>query len=355
MGSPSVKSVSVLLALTLVAAACGTSSTTGTPQTGALQEVQGTATRPLALTSPEATPPVDRSMASVELDQIIFDTFGRGPSFSLATGQEDSIRGLFDAIAPIDAPDYETAESASWLKPEDIVVGYVDPEGGSWAYPARILNKHEIVNDELGGSPILISFCPLCGSGVVYERTLGGRELSFSNTSALFENDLVMVDRETGSYWWQVAGAAIVGELNGQSLVPLASQTTTWSAWEEAHPETAVLARLAGRDYSRDSFANYGERLDQGQTPFPVSEAAMADDRLAASSRVLVATINGETKAWATDPARVVEESFGDEQVTVTLDGTGGRVTDAHGNDLPVRSAFWFSAVSAFPNIELGE
>jgi len=227
-------------------------------------------TRPLSLTDPSDTPPVDVFKASVPLESIVFDTFDGG-SITLAEADDDIIARLFDAIAPIDAPNYSTVEEGGqWLTDDDVVVGFVDQADQAWAYPVRILNGHEIVNDELSGQPILISYCPLCGSGVVFDRRLDDRLLSFSNTSALHQNDLVMVDRETGSYWWQLAGRALVGALNGQSLTALPAETTSWQSWRDRHPETLVMERPEGRNYDRDSFLGIGNSLDQGRTPFPV-------------------------------------------------------------------------------------
>ena len=315
------------------------------------------ATRPLNFTRPADTPPVDRTRAEVPLAQIVFDTFDGG-GVALSDADQETITRLFDVIAPIDAPAYESAGVASgWLKDDDLVIGYVDPQGQAWAYPAKILNSREIVNDELGGQAVLISYCPLCGSGVVYSRDhagAGNRTLSFSNTSALYENDMVMVDRETGTYWWQVAGSGLVGELSGSLLELLPSQTTSWSSWTGQHPETVVMVRPDGRDYSRDPFSSYGETLDAGRTPFPVSDGVMDDERLASSARVVVVTHDGTTRAWAASPVRTVQDEVGSLAVTVNLDGVGGTVVDSEGQPVPSRAAFWFSIVSVYPDIELG-
>lgn len=347
------------LGLSLVAAGCAADERTVDPDEAPIATADETsdatgATRPLPLTPAADTPALDRSNATVDLSEIIFDTFDGG-GVALSRADPATIERLLDAIAPIDAPVYQDANSASaWLEPEDLIVGYVDPAGGAWAYSVRVLNSREIVNDELSGLPVVITYCPLCGSGVVFERELGDATLSFSNTSALFENDMVMVDRETGTYWWQVAGEGLVGPLGGEMLVLLPSQTTTFASWLEQHPDTQVMARPDGRDYSRDSFANYGDVLDGGRTPFPVTDGVLDDDRLAPSARVVVATINGESLAWATEPARVVEDELGGTTVTVTTDGTGARIVDAAGEPVPLRSAFWFSVLTIDPDIELG-
>ncbi len=313
------------------------------------------AARPLELTDVATTPNLDRSIAIVDLGRIIFDTFDGG-GIPLSEADDATILRLRDAIAPLDAPLYQDhAAAGNWLNGDDLVVGYVDPQGGAWAYAVRILNSREIVNDELGGLPVVVTYCPLCGSGVVYARGLGDLALSFSNTSALFENDMVMVDRETGTYWWQVAGTGLVGERAGASLQLLPSQTTTWASWREQHPSTQVMARPDGRDYSRDAFENYGASLDAGRTPFPVRPDSLTDDRLAPSDRVVVISIDGESRAWATAPVRTVDAVVGGVEVTVRTDGVGAVVTTTSGELVPNRTAFWFSVLTTDPNIALGE
>ena len=336
------------LVVAILGAACGDAGS------GAIaDDADSGAARPLELTDPTATPPVDRGISIVDPGLVLFDTFDGG-SVSLDRATPELVDRLFDAIEPIDAPAYESAGTADdWLRADDVVVGYIDPDGGAWAYPVRILNFHEIVNDELGGQPVLISYCPLCGSGVVYDRDVDGRRLSFSNTSALYENDLVMVDRETGTYWWQVPGRAIVGELSGTELTALVGQTTTWSRWVADHPDTLAMVRPEGRDYSRDPFLGYSERVDDGFTPFPVRAESLADDRLSPGTPVVVAFIDDRWWAWAATPATSVELEVDGLDVEVVTDGVGGRVT-IDGDPAPVRTMLWFAAVGAYPEIVLG-
>lgn len=349
----------LLLALVLIVSACAADDpgSEGVPTSfesnEASRDEQPTATRPLELTDPAATPRLDRARAAVPLDEIIFDTFDGG-SVPLSEADDELVDRLFDALPPIDAPAYQSADDASWLADDDLVVGFVDPSGAAWAFSVRVLNFREIVNDELGGLPVVITYCPLCGSGVVFERTLDGRQLSFSNSSALFENDMVMVDRETGSYWWQVSGAGIVGGLTGSQLALLASQTTTWASWSEQYPDTLVMQRPDGQSFGRDPFVTYGETLDAGRTPFRVSEGVLEDDRLPPSARVVTVTVNGETRAWATAPARTVEDRVGGVGVTVIADGTGAIVLDSEGVPMPNRSAFWFSVLTIDADTTLG-
>ncbi len=345
------------MAMSVLAVACSSDNIITTPTTTSAAADSGSgATRPLEFTDPASIPPLDLTTAVVELSSIAFDTFDGG-SIGLDVADQDTIDDLLDLIPPIDAPDYDTVDAANtWIPDDDVVVSYIDDQGGAWAYPIRILNFHEIVNDELAGQPLLISYCPLCGSGVVYDRLVDGQELSFSNTSALHEFDLVMVDRETGSYWWQVPGRGLVGPLAGVELTPLASSTERWGDWRLAHPDGSVLARQPGEETLPDPFSTLAEGLDSGFAPGQIDPEVLADGRLTPGATVVAVTVGDETRAWPVTPARTITSEVGGHNVTVALDGTGATVVDTDtGRPLPNRSSFWFAIVASFPAVELGQ
>ena len=199
---------------------------------------------------------------------------------------------------------------ASGSSDGDYVIGYAAGDE-AYAYPLKMLNYHEIVHDLVDGVPILVSYCPLCASAVVYDRRLDDRVLVFGNTSALYESDMVMYDHQTGSYWFQVAGEAIVGELTGRRLDPLPSITISWGEWKALHPDTLVLSRDLGlisggaARYETDRFDDYPERLDTVGPPFPVSAEKM-DLRLRASDKVLAVEVGDSRKAYYLVPEKVV-------------------------------------------------
>ena len=309
---------------------------------------------------PIDTTTLNRNIAEVPLDQVFFDTFDGG-SIPLSEATASDIARLLDRIPPIDDPRYDDPTDDPWLEPGDVVLGYVATDGQAYAYPHKILNFHEIVNDTLADVPVLVSYCPLCNSGVVYDRRLTDLRhdgvLTFGNTSALYDNDLVMVDRETTTYWWQVPGRAIVGNLSGATLTPLPSTTTTWEQWQLDHPDTLVLSRDLGfdRDYTRNPFTTYADRVNAGQTPFPVDQAALDDRRLDPAEQVVTIERGGE--ALAIPVAAVVDEIevvVGGERYTVVADRAGGVsvfTLDDAGDRRPAasRSTFWFAYIAAFP------
>ena len=341
---------------------------------------------------PLTPPDVDTSQHSVPLSSIHFDTFD-GRSVTLNASSPELRARLLDAIPPIDAPVYDEATGGDWLEPGDLVMGYVAGDQ-AYAYPFKILNFHEIVNDHIDDVPVLISYCPLCRSAIVYDRRVGEEVLSFGNTSALYESDMVMVDRQTGSYWWQVAGTAIVGPLTDASMTVLPSSVATWSDWKELHPETKILSRDTGfdRPYERDSFALYGEFLDRGQFAFPVDEDKL-DDRLPASALVAGVQVDDRTAAYVLDGlTEPINDVFANRSVVVfPIDGGGAAFLAELGNDrirfelkdgtitdiatgstwsatgaavagplqgtqlepLPTRTTFWFALIAAIPDIDL--
>ena len=337
-------------------------------------------------------PDVDVTFHSVPLEEIYFDTFDGG-SVRLADSTPELRAGLLDAIPPIDRPVYGDSNAGDWLEPTDLVLGYV-AGGQAYAYPFKILNFHEIVNDEIDGIPVLISYCPLCRSAIVYDRRIAGHTLSFGNTSALYESDLVMVDRNTGSYWWQVAGSAIVGPLTGTTLQPLPSVVSTWEDWMAQDQETRVLTRDTGfsRPYEQDSFGSYSEFLDSGRFAFPVGEASQ-DGRLSPSALVVGVVIDEVVRAYPIDgltnpinddvagkPVVVLPTDGGAAVYHAAIAGEGlrferrdddfvdlgtGSVWTAGGvavsgplagtalESTPARTTFWFAFVGAFPEVEL--
>jgi len=147
-----------------------------------------------------------------------------------------------DAIPSVDDPQFRR----EYFGDADDEVVAIERGGEARAYPVRILNYHEIVNDDFGGDPVAVTWCPLCGSAVVYDRRVDGRTLTFGVSGKLADDDLVMYDRETGSEWKQSLGECIAGEFDGASLTVLPAAVTTYERFREDHPDGAVLARPGG-------------------------------------------------------------------------------------------------------------
>jgi hypothetical protein len=142
-----------------------------------------------------------------------------------------------DAIPSIDDPEFD---AEYFGQPDDDVI-VVDRDGDARAYPVRILHYHEIVNDDFGGDPIAVTWCPLCGSAVVYERTVNHQVLTFGVSGKLADDDLVMYDRETESEWKQSLGKCIAGDLEGTTLSVRPASTVSWATFRERYPDGVVL------------------------------------------------------------------------------------------------------------------
>jgi hypothetical protein len=169
-----------------------------------------------------------------------------------------------DAIPSIDDPSFGPDFGGS---PTDRVV-VPDIDGQEWrAYPLRILNYHEIVNDRLGDLPVAVTWCPLCGTIVVYDRRVGDQTLTFGVSGKLADDNLVMYDRETGSEWKQSLGTAIAGPLEGESLQAVPAAVTTWDRYRDIVGSPAVLSETA-MESEAASETNTPARIDYDRDPY---------------------------------------------------------------------------------------
>ena len=214
-----------------------------------------------------------------------------------------------DGIPAIDRPRFVSTSSAgAWLDAKEPVI-VVEHENEARAYPLQILMWHEIVNDQIAGLPILVSYCPLCNSAVVFDRRIDGKAYDFGVSGMLRESDLVMYDRQTYALWQQITGEAIVGDMTGVRLELVTSQTVSFKAFSRAFPDGLVLSRDTGyaRPYGKNPYVGY-EFHDQTIMPVnPARKLKAPKDRLVTVARA------GRTKAYpfpVLRKARVVEDSL---------------------------------------------
>lgn len=231
-----------------------------------------------------------------------------------------------DCIPSIDDPRFQWADQATWLAPDDRVIG-VEIDGEARAYPLSILNVHEIVNDELAGRPIAVTYCPLSRSGVVFSRTVDGQTLTFGVSGKLLDANLVLYDRQTETYWSQIRGEAIVGPLVPMTLTLHPSTITTWADWRRGHPDTLVLSRDTGiypkSTYASDPYAGYANQSDVGFGVGPV------DDRLPSKELVYGVALDNASVAYPEDEVTAqgaINDEVGDTPVLVVEDPRDGGV-----------------------------
>ncbi len=218
-----------------------------------------------------------------------------------------------DGIPAIDAPQFIGVDEADpWLQPIEPVI-FLQIGDEARAYPIQIFMWHEIVNDTVGGVPVVITFCPLCNTAIAFERTLNGQALDFGTTGRLRYSNLIMYDRQTETWWQQATGEAIVGELTGAQLVFLPASIIAWADFKATFPDGKVLSRDTGfnRDYGDNPYIGYD---DVNNPPFlyrgPVTPEAMPP-----VARVLTIDLNGEAVAYPYDVL---------QQVSVINDTVGG-------------------------------
>jgi hypothetical protein len=219
-----------------------------------------------------------------------------------------------DGIPPIDDPIFEPIVSASeWLQDPSPVIA-LEVNGEARAYPLAILIWHEIANDEIGGVPVAVTFCPLCNSAVVFDRRVDGQTLRFGVSGNLRKSDLIMWDDLTQSWWQQFTGEAVVGAYTGTQLDFLPSLVVGFREFARQYPEGQVLSRETSvrRDYGSNPYIGY----DTNERPFLFS--GDLDDRLLPTSRVLAGIVGGEAIAYPFDILRqqqIINDTIGDQNI----------------------------------------
>lgn len=261
-----------------------------------------------------------------------------------------------DCIPSIDNPVFESAQAGDeWLNPEDIVFG-VSYNGITRAYPQRILNWHEIVNDRLGDTPVAITFCPLCGTAIAFERVVNGTETTFGVSGKLYNSNLVMYDRLEESYWQQADGQAIIGPAaaRDESLDRVPISTVTWERWLSEHPNTQVLSRETGytRDYSRYPYGTYEEN---DEIYFGVENT---DQRLPLKEVVYGFVVNDQpialTEKFVLDNPAFSDTIEGESvSLNTTEDGTVTMIVDETGEEIVPLRTFWFAWAAFHPDTRL--
>jgi len=222
-----------------------------------------------------------------------------------------------DGIPAIDRPSFVTpADAARWIAPKEPVLA-LEIKGDARAYPLQILMWHEIVNDVVGGVPVAVTFCPLCNSGIVFERVVNGTTLDFGTSGKLYKSDLVMYDRQSHSLWAQMEGRAIVGARAGVRLKLIPANTLSFEEWRVTHPTGKVLSRDTG--HTRKYGVNPYESYDQPQLG-PFLFRGQLDGRRPPKERVVGIKLGETARAYPWPllvERRVVNDRLGDQALVV--------------------------------------
>ncbi|MEX0918794.1 MAG: DUF3179 domain-containing (seleno)protein [Candidatus Paceibacterota bacterium] len=262
-----------------------------------------------------------------------------------------------DGIPSIDEPKFISASEATFLDDSDPGLG-LSLNGESRFYPYRILVWHEIVNDTIAGEPVLVTYCPLCATGIVFERRVNGEVQEFGVSGRLWQSNLLMYNRawneENESLWSQVLGEAVLGPNTGERLSIVRSDVVRFSDWKKAHPDTKVLSQDTGaaRNYGRDPYGDYytNESVSFGAT--------FNDTRLHPKALVHGIEIDGQFKAYhlpaeSSAQADTITDTFAGRDIIVTKTNSGEITFTANGEPIPSIPGFWFSWLAVHPQTEL--
>jgi len=260
-----------------------------------------------------------------------------------------------DGIPSIDEPRFVAAGNVDYLKDDDIVIGLGNGDTAR-AYPLRILVWHEIVNDTIGDQPVAVTYCPLCGTSMVFDRRINGTVRRFGVSGLLYQSDVLMYDRESESLWSQLKMEAVSGPEAGKKLTWLPSRHLTWKAWRTAHPQGEVLSTKTGfsRNYDGQAYASY---FATDRTMFPVPRTRT---ELPNKEWVIGVLINGKAKAYPVKrlpDGQPIDDEVGGSTLTLRWDAQSRQphLQDATGQPVPYVMVFWFAWQAFYPETELWE
>lgn len=257
-----------------------------------------------------------------------------------------------DGIPAIDEPQFIRPTEVEFLRDDDIVISLTHASI-TRAYPLRILIWHEIVNEVIGTRPVAVTYCPLCGTAMVFDRTISGKVRRLGVSGLLYQSDVLMYDRESNSLWSQLMMKGVSGPGKGTRLTLLPSEHMTWSAWRERYPQGQVLSTDTGhsRDYRATAYSSY---FATEQTMFPVPQTRR---ELRNKEWIVGIILGGTAKAYPLEqlPSNPVKDRIGKHEITVRHDAAARRpvVLDAAGDPVPHVVAFWFAWQAFYPQTEL--
>lgn len=262
-----------------------------------------------------------------------------------------------DGIPAIDNPSFITAQDETRLDGREPVIT-LEVAGQVRAYPIRYLTWHEIVNDEVAGVPVAVTFCPLCNSALVFDRRTAHGTLSFGVSGKLRNSDMVMYDRQTESWWQQATAEAIVGELTGTTLTQLPGWMESWDQFRARNPDGLVMAEPGfPRRYGQNPYRGYDSLskpfLYSGENPPhgipPLVRVVRVGKRAWPLTRVRDAgTVSeaGVTISWEAGQASALDT----EQIARGKEVGTVRVRDGQGHDVPHDVLFAFAFHAFWPN-----
>jgi hypothetical protein len=248
--------------------------------------------------------------------------------------------------------EYVAAGDASWVAAETPVIG-VAAGGQARAYPVHLMEYHQIVSDELGGVPLMVTYDPLTGTPRAFRRDLDGKTLHFGISGLVYNSNFLLYDRETESLWSQFRGEAVSGKLSGKKLARLPVRQETLARWLERHPESRVLVRPRPKEIDY-RYSPYKAYWLEDRIPFPV---LARDPRFHAKELVLGVEVQGKTRAYlgslvARDDHRV-EDEFQGRKIRIEYDPDAAVFVWDVPDDVTVTDAYWFAWKAFHPDTDV--
>ncbi len=221
-----------------------------------------------------------------------------------------------DGIPSVDEPKFSTVSNIDFLEPEELVIG-VHVDGKYKAYPHAILDWHEIVNDEVGDKKVAITYCPLTGTGIGWDREVGGELTTFGVSGLLYNSNLIPYDRKTDSNWSQMLLQSVQGDHAGLSIETIPVLETSWLTWKTMYPDSEVMTLETGfnRDYNRYPYGDFKTNHD-----FLIFSVEPDDDRLPRKQRGLGVLIDRAQRFYSLqlfEEPRVIHDTLGTVRLIV--------------------------------------
>jgi len=276
----------------------------------------------------------DVSGASVPAEQILVGGPGR------------------DGIRAIDEPGFAAPDEATWVEAANPVLGVVEGEEAR-TYPVHLIERHQIVNDEVNGVPLVVTYDPLAGSPRVFQRRIAGKTLSFGVSGLIYNHNFLLYDRETESLWVQFTGEAISGPMVGKRLPPVRVRQEAFAVWRDRFPRTRVLERpdLHHIDYRQSPFLRY---IVDDAAIFPV---LASDDRFHQKEVVLGVVVDGKARAYLgslmTAAGGRAEDEVAGRKIRLTYDPGEAVFTFDVPDDVAVEESYWLAWKAFHPDTDV--
>ena len=257
-----------------------------------------------------------------------------------------------DGIESVDKPEFVAAEKAHWVVESNPVLGVAVGEDAH-VYPVHLIEPHQIVNDEVGGVPVVVTYDPLVAVPRAYRRKVEGRTLTFGVSGLVYNSNFLFYDRQTESLWLQFTGQAIAGPMAGKKLERIPIRQELLGTWLSRHPLSQVLSRPRPTkiDYR---YSRYSRYMVEDKVIFPVKAR---DDRFHAKELALGVVVDGRARAYlgslVTKAGGKVEDEFGGKKIGLVYSTDDGIYSYDVAEGVDVTEAYWFAWKAFYPDTEV--